>query len=156
MSDGVTPSVSELEATRWTGRPGYPLRALIGMALAKSIYAVPTWTKTVALVREHAALRATITAGTRVPSVYACYRFTAKLRAYSDMLAACIDRVTAALSAHLPEYGRNVAIDGSDMPAYANGQRFKYNHGPERTTFSDPDASWGHRFAVSTRNGGGF
>jgi transposase len=72
------------------------------------------------------------------------------------MLTGCIDRVTASLSAQLPEYGRNVAIDGSDMPAYANGQRFRYNHGPERETFSDPDASWGHRSAVSTRKGGGF
>jgi Transposase DDE domain len=29
-------------------------------------------------------------------------------------------------------------------------------HGPEREKFSDPDASWGHRSAVSTRKGGGF
>ncbi len=95
------------------------------MALAKSIYAVPTWTRTVALVREHAALRAVITVGSPdVPSVYACYRFTAKLRAYSEILDRCIDRMTAGLSAQLPEYGRNIAIDASDMPAYANGQRY--------------------------------
>jgi hypothetical protein len=42
------------------------------------------------------------------------------------------------------------------MPAYANGQRFKSKNGPERETYSDPDASWGHRSAVSTRKGGGF
>ena len=42
------------------------------------------------------------------------------------------------------------------MPAYANGQRYIYNGGPERQTYSDPDASWGHRSAVSTRKGGGF
>ena len=53
------------------------------------------------------------------------------------MLAGCIDRVTAGVSTQLPEYGRNVAIDGSDLPAYANGQRYRYNHGPERETFSD-------------------
>jgi transposase len=41
-----------------------------------------------------------------VPSVYACYRFTAKVRVYGDMLTGCIDRVTAGLSAQLPEYGR--------------------------------------------------
>jgi hypothetical protein len=41
------------------------------MALAKSIYAVPTWTRLVALVTEHPALRAAITADTPVPSVYA-------------------------------------------------------------------------------------
>ena len=49
-----------------------------------------------------------------------------------------------------------MAIDASDLPAYANGQRFLYNHGPERQAYSDPDASWGHRSAVSTRKGGGF
>jgi transposase len=44
------------------------------------------------------------------------------------------------------------------MPAYANGQRFVSNSGRERSDdeFSDPDASWGHRSAVSTRKGGGF
>jgi hypothetical protein len=42
------------------------------------------------------------------------------------------------------------------MSAYANGQRYLYNNGPERKTYSDPDASWGHRSAVSTRKGGGF
>ena len=86
------------------------------MALAKSIYAVPTWTRTVALVSEHAALRAAIIRGTPVPSVYACDRFTAKLRQYGDIFAARLDRVTASLHARLPELGRNIAIGGSDMP----------------------------------------
>jgi hypothetical protein len=31
--------VTELESTRWTGRPGYPIRAMVGAALAKSVYA---------------------------------------------------------------------------------------------------------------------
>ncbi len=52
--------------------------------------------------------------------------------------------------------GADVAIDASDMPAYANGQRYLYNGGPERQRYSDPDASWGHRSAISTRKGGGF
>jgi hypothetical protein len=34
--------VAELEATRWTGRPGYPVRAMVGMALTKHLYALPT------------------------------------------------------------------------------------------------------------------
>ena len=80
-SPEIAALVSELEATRWTGRPGYPLRSLVGMALVKSVYAIPTWTRTVALVREHEALRAAIADTQQVPSVYACYRFTAKLRA---------------------------------------------------------------------------
>jgi hypothetical protein len=42
------------------------------------------------------------------------------------------------------------------MPAFANGQRYVSQNGPERERFSDPDAFWGHRSAVSTRKGGGF
>lgn len=61
-----------------------------------------------------------------------------------------------ALKRRDPTLGWDVAIDASDMPAYANGQRFKSKNGLERETFSDPDASWGHRSAVSTRKGGGF
>src|SRR5215217_9274117 len=155
-SPEVSALVRDLEATRWTGRPGYPIRSMVGMALAKSIYAVPTWTRLVALVAEHASLRVAIAGPTPVPSVYASYRFTAKLRAYSDMLDGCIARVTDSLQTQLPEYGRNVAIDASDMPAYANGQRFVSKNGPERERYSDADASWGHRPAVSTRKGGGF
>jgi hypothetical protein len=76
--------VAELEATRWTGRPGYPIRTMVGMALAKSVYALPTWTRTVALVREHAALRIALRCpdAASVPSVHACYRFATKLRRF--------------------------------------------------------------------------
>ena len=73
--------IVELDETRWTGRPGYPLRAMVGVALAKSLYSIPTWTRTVALVREHDALREAI--GGECPSVYAAYRFAAKLRGTS-------------------------------------------------------------------------
>ncbi len=141
---------------RWTGRPGYPLRAMIGMALAKSVYAVSTWTRTVRLVREHEALQRALGCEGNVPSEWACYRFAAKLRRYSDLLDGCIARVTASLHDAMPDMGRDVAIDGSDLPAYANGQRYVSKGGPERERFSDPDASWGHRSAVSTRSGGGF
>src|SRR3954453_2966152 len=121
------------------------------------VYAVPTGTVLVALVSEHAALRAVIHAATHeTASVYACYRFTTKLRKYCDMLERCIDGVTVSLRERMPELGRDVATDGSDMPAYANGQRYVSKNGPERERYSDPDASWGHRSAVSTRKGGGF
>ncbi len=128
------------------------------MALTKSLYALPTWSRTVMLLREHAALREAIgcTDETDVPSVYAAYRFTAKLRRFKPLLDACMANVTAALQAQMPGLGRDVAIDASDLPAYANGQRFVSKGGRERERFSDPDASWGHRSAVSTRKGGGF
>jgi hypothetical protein len=36
-SPEIAQLVAELEATRWTGRPGYPIRTMVGMALAKSL-----------------------------------------------------------------------------------------------------------------------
>jgi Transposase DDE domain len=122
-----------------------------GQALAPA--AIPTWTRTAALIAEHRALADTL-GGT--PSHWACYRFCRKLREHSDKLADCLDSITSALRAERPEYGVDVAIDASDLTAYANGQRFLSKNGPERERFSDPDASWGNRSAVSTRKGGGF
>ena len=69
--------IADLDETRWTGRPGYPVRTMVGAVLAKAIYCLPTWTRTARLIAEHAALREVIGGA---PSHWACYRFAAKLR----------------------------------------------------------------------------
>lgn len=148
--------ISELETTRWTGRPGYPIKAMVGICLAKSLYAIPTWTWVVALVAEHTELQEVLGCKGNPPSVHAAYRFAAKLHKHNDVLQRCIDEVVEDLGKKLPACGKDIAIDASDMPAYANGQRYISKDGPERESFSDPDASWGHRSAISTRKGGGF
>lgn len=157
-SPEVSSLVADLEATRWTGRPGYPIRTMVGLALLKTLYTLPTWTRAVALLHEHAGLRRVLgcSQASEVPSVYAAYRFAGKLRVHNDALQACIAGMQASLRTAIPEFGKDVAIDGSDLPAYANGQRFVSKGGQERERFSDPDASWGHRSAVSTRKGGGY
>jgi Transposase DDE domain/Transposase domain (DUF772) len=145
--------IADLDATRWTGRPGYPIRTMVGMALVKSLYCLPTWTRTVRLVAEHDGLQRVLGA---IPSIDSCYRFTRKLRKHDALLQACLAAVVGSVAVSMPGFGETVAIDGSDLPAYANGQRFLSKGGRERTRYSDPDASWGHRSAISTRKGGGF
>lgn len=135
------------------GRKGYGGRALVGACLVKALYGLPTWTRVASLIGDHPGLQTALGGN---PSLWACYRFTVKLRLHSDALADCLDRVTASLQTALPGIGTNVAIDASDLPAFANGMRYLSKGGPERERFSDPDASWGHRSAVSTRKGGGF
>jgi len=81
-SPGIARLIADLDATRSTGRPGYPVRTMVGLAVVKSLYALPTWTRTVALVRDQAALRNVLGA---VPSVHAAYRFAAKLRKHADV-----------------------------------------------------------------------
>lgn len=112
------------------------------MALAKSLYAIPTWTRTVRLVHEHPALAAVIAPDGDVPSVYACYRFTAKLRQNAPALQACIASVIAVLKK------RNAAWMGRRDRRLRHAclrerQRFKSKGGRERAPeeYSDPDAS---------------
>jgi hypothetical protein len=145
--------VMDLDELHWTGRPGFGSAVMVGAALVKAIYALPTWTRTARLIAEHAALREAIGGA---PSQWACYRFAAKLREHGDALANCLDRVLATLHAAKPEMGHTVAIDGSDLPAYANGQKYVSRGGALRKRFSDPDATWGHRSSISTRSGGGY
>ena len=49
-----------------------------------------------------------------------------------------------------------MAVDSSNLEAFANGHRTVSHNGPERERFSDPEASWGHRSAVGTRGAGSF
>jgi hypothetical protein len=153
-SPEIASLIAELEAARWTGRPGYPVKATVGTALAKSLYALPTWTRTTCLIADHAALRDVLGAA---PSADPYYRFSKKLREHKAMLDACIETVITALHEAKPDMGTVVAIDGSDMPAYANGHKHIGNkNGPLRERFADPDAGWGHRSSISTRKGGGY
>ena len=153
-SPEIAALIAQLRQTRWIGRPGYPIRSMVGLALVKSVYALPVWTRAVGLVKDHAALRDVLGAA---PSADAAYRFTRKLREKEGMLTACIDQVIAALQDANPEMGQTVAIDGSDMPAYANGHKHVGNkNGPLRTRWADPDAGWGHRSSISTRKGGAY
>src|SRR5439155_2920040 len=151
-----SPEVSALVdalAPKGRGRKGFGPRTLVGACLVKTLFALPTWTRVAALIAEHPGLQDALGGS---PSCWACYRFTVKLRENQPALADCLDTVTAALRDAMPGIGVDVAIDASDLPAFANGQRYVSKNGPERERFSDPDARWGHRSAVSTRRGGGF
>jgi len=148
----ITRLISDVEALHWTGRPGFPAKSLVGAVLVKAV-CLPTWTRTANLIAEHAALREAIGGA---PSVHALYRFAAKLRKHDKLLAACIDAVIASLREAKPGMGQTMAIDGSDLPAYGNGQRYVKRGGELRKKFADPDATWGHRSSISTRSGGGY
>jgi hypothetical protein len=126
---------------------------LIGACLVKALFALPTWTRVAALIAEHPGLHDVLG---DAPSCWACYRFTVKLRENQPALAECLDAILTSLLAETPEMGEDIAIDASDLPAFANGQKYVYDGGPERKRYSDPDASWGHRSAVSTRAAGSF
>src|SRR4051794_12005543 len=80
-SPEVAALVAELDALRWTEQKGYGPRALVGACLVKSLYAIPTWSRTARLIAEHHALADALGGA---PSQWACYRFCRKLREHSD------------------------------------------------------------------------
>ncbi len=83
------------------------------------------------------------------------YRFMTKLRQHHAIVSRALERLLDALRDEYPELGEEIGIDATDMPAYSSGQKYT-SAGPRTTPFSDPDAAWGFRSAVSTRKGGGF
>src|SRR5437588_730035 len=56
-SEEIAGLIGELEALRWTGRKGYGARALVGACLVKSLYGLPTWTRTASLIEQHGGLQ---------------------------------------------------------------------------------------------------
>src|SRR4051812_42829051 len=101
-----------MDAASHMGRPGYGARALIGACLIKSLFNLPTWTFVAALIAEHPGFQ-DVLGGT--PSLWAMYRFGAKLRKHRPALEACLDAITAALRDSDPDFGVDVAIDASDL-----------------------------------------
>ena len=67
---------------------------MIGLALAKSLYALPTWTKVVALVAEHWKLQRVLGCEGNPPSKWAAYRFAAKLRDNGERSSAASTRLS--------------------------------------------------------------
>ena len=149
-SPEIAQFIENLESARWTGRPGYPVRSLLGVALVKSIYSISTWSRTVALVHEHEGIQRALG---DVPSVYAAYRFAGKLARHKDLLDDCISRVLDGLKAKHPGMGENISIDASDLPAYSSVQTYIENKGAPKMggEYSDTDADWGYRTPVKTR-----
>ena len=103
-------------------------------------------------MREHPGLEAALGSA---PSDHAIYRFAKKLRQHRKPLERAIRLVIESLREKHHDLGVEVAIDSTDMPAWANGQS-RSRVVVDRGFFSDPDAAWGRRSGVSTRKGGGF
>lgn len=152
-SDEISRLIDETDGLRVTGRRGYGARPLVGACLIKALYGLPTWTRVASLIADHHGLQDALGG---CPSLWACYRFTTKLREHSDLLADCLDSIASSLRAEFPGIGHDTAIDSSNLEAFANGRHHLYPDGPMREHFSDPDASWGHRTGISTRGSGKF
>ena len=114
--------IADLEARRLTGRPGYPIRTMVGMALVGRA--------TPADVKPHGSpgRRAPLSQSVKLPRL-------SLLRApgsweHKGALDSCIAAALSSMRSELPDVGSTIAIDRSDLPACANGQRFMSTTAP--------------------------
>ena len=126
-----------LEKTRWTGRPGNPIKVMWKTTIASYVLDIPTIEGLRRRLQEpFLAIQCGIFSNKQIPSRFAYYRFTRKLIAHRGLIEKCMAKTINALREQLPEFARTVVVDSTDVPTYS--RRYK-------KPSSDLDAGWGFK-----------
>jgi len=129
--------VAALEQTRWTGRPGYPIKVMWRTIIASYVFDIPTIEELRRRLEEpFLAILCGIYSDKEIPSRFAYYRFIGKLIAHRDLIEKCMAKTIEMLRQLLPGFGEIVAIDSTEVPTYSK----KYKKPP-----SDSEAGWGFK-----------
>ena len=125
-----------LEQERKGRRNDYPVRSLWYSLIAGLVYGRPTITSLIEELKINPGLRLLcgMTSEGKVPPPWVYSRFLKKLAQHQDLLQEIFDRAVSELAELTPDFGRNLAIDSTDVKAWSN---------PYRKPPSDPDAGWG-------------
>ncbi len=140
------PSVQSMLNTilkqRRNTRPGYPPRAVFRAFCLKYLLSERFTVGFIERLKTSPSLRKVCGFRRAVPSEPTFSRFFKLLTAKLDdeFIAEMVDK----LQTELPDLGENIAIDSTDIEAYAN---------PKQTPVSDPNAAWGYRTTKSKSNG---
>ena len=124
-----------LEQEHWTGRKGYSRRGMWSALIAGLINQCHTLADVARLLKRDKETR--LICGfskDHLPGEDALSRFLQKLIKHSSLFDDFIQNLVNQLRELLPGFGSKLAVDSTDILAYANGQR---EHP------SDPDANWG-------------
>lgn len=126
-----------LEKTRWTGRPGNPVKVMWRTIIASHVLDIPTIEGLRRRLEEpFLAIQCGIYSYAEIPSRFAYYRFIKKLIAHTALIEKCMAKTIEAIKGKLPEFGKTVVVDSTDVPTYSK----RYRKPP-----SDSDAKWGFK-----------
>jgi IS5 family transposase len=111
-----------LQATRWTGRPGYPIRAMWRSLVASFFLGIVHDTDLIRALQSNPLLAEAcgIDWPDDVPSKFAYCRFRKKLVGFSDLVASLLTECVSRLREALPNFGQTIAVDSTDIKAWAN------------------------------------
>lgn len=120
-----------------TGRPGYTVEVLWKTYVAMVVLGLPTFANLIRSLQNNPTLAVAcgITSKEGIPTKYAYSRFVGKLAQYKHvvMVKNIMRSLSRSLYKTLPDFGKSVAIDSTDIKAWANGAK---------KPVSDPDATW--------------
>lgn len=126
---------------RYTGRPGYPLRSFWRAYIARCVLNLRDTNDLIRRLQDDPGLRAVCGFGDQLPHRTTFNRFIRRLADHNDLIVACLTRVSDWVKEWLPDFGREVAVDATAVPAYSN---------PRHP--SDPDAAWGVAHSAQSTN----
>ena len=125
------PLLASLARYRWTGRPGWSLRALWRAYIAGYMLGLPTANALIRRLQDDAALRNVCDFEDDLPSRWTFNRFISRLSHHADAVEAVLAMLTDRLHDLLPNFGKGLAVDASTVRSWSNP-----NHD------SDPEASF--------------
>jgi len=124
-----------LKRQHWTGRKGYSVRGMWAALIAGVLNNCHTLADVVRLLKRDKEIRLICGFGKDdMPGEDALGRFLKKLVKYANLFDECIQGLVNRLRELLPGFGAKLAVDSTDILAYANG----HQEHP-----SDTDARWG-------------
>ena len=131
--------LAALEKDHWTGRRGYSVRGMWSALIAGILAQAHSLADVVRLLERDRDTRI-ICGFSRdgIPSHDALCRFLKKLVQHQDMLEECFADLVREARQLLSGFGARLAVDSTDIKAYASGRR---------KTPSDRDARWGAKGA---------
>jgi transposase len=118
--------IGALEREHWTGRKGYSIRGMWSALIAGLLHQCYTLSALVRLLARDKDTR--IICGfsrDNIPSEDALSRFLKRLVAHEDLLEECFAGLVKELRYLLPGFGDKLAVDSTEVKAYANGNRPK-------------------------------
>lgn len=129
-----------------TGRPGYTVEVLWKTYIAMVVLGLPTFASLIRSLQNNPLLAVAcgITSNDGIPTKFAYSRFVGKLSQpkYVVMVKNIMRNLTKSLYETLPNFGKSVAMDSTDIKAWANGAK-------KKTT--DPNASWGVKLDTASK-----
>ena len=136
--------IMTLEKEHWTGRKGYSVRGMWSALIAGLLYQCHSLADVVRLLKRDKDTRMVCGfSRDNLPSEDALGRFLKKLVQQEALLEECFDNLATSLRKLLPGFGAKIAVDSTEIQAYANGNRKKP---------ADGDARWGAKKTISNNS----